>query len=392
MLSSAGSEEQALAAESEKKSQVAVRESELAFRSIFAQSAVGIAVIDSKEMKYLKVNDRYCKITGRTKPDLSAKFIEELTDECQLHETLQQVLKFYADGFQEFSFSGSFSREDGEHCRAKLTLTPAYFGSDQSLQHFVILQEIHDELQTIESANTGAAELRDGIVQGIPGACCFMDRDFTIRSVNHVFATQFGTDGFIGLPVEELIGSQVDLQRVEAELMEQGRVTFPLGKGESQASQFWILESAFLGTGDGVFWMAKGHDVSPAKRNSNSLGFEDNLSRLSKYAGIGYWILDLPNDRIQFSVGPRGIPQVAFAMGGTCYSDWLKQFATEEKKAWLTALQQALEINHEHERRDVTFEVAAAENPNSRQRRLTLQACERLAQGEMVFGIYRIEE
>jgi diguanylate cyclase (GGDEF)-like protein/PAS domain S-box-containing protein len=61
-----------------KRAELALRESEETFRAIFEQAAVGITVV-SPELRYLRVNDKFCEMLGYTRGELLAKSLPELT-------------------------------------------------------------------------------------------------------------------------------------------------------------------------------------------------------------------------------------------------------------------------------------------------------------------------
>lgn len=386
----------------ELESQVAVRESELAFRSIFSQSAVGIAIVDSHTQRYIKVNDCFCKMTGFEVDELEQQSLSELAEDCQIHETLLQVLRLHADDFREFSFSGMFKRDRREATRATLTLTPAYFGADRNIQHFVILQEEKSQSEELESFD--ANQILERLVNAFPTSCCVLDCEFLLSSANSIFARQFGIEATSRPTVEELIGDDTQTQNIVSEYCDKGTVSFDLSIGGRVQTQFWISESGLFGHGDRVLWLGQGpqtrSESQPANSNANG-----EISRAIRYLGNGYWQLNLANDRIQFSpcllddnesnLGNRlskedsAVEDSGIEASGLCYSEWLEQFPFDQKKEWLRALNKVLSTPEELDC-EVSFRLSK-ENQAQPMKGLKLRIVEQLNGGELVCGTFRFE-
>lgn len=376
----------------ELRAQNAVRESELAFRSIFAQSAIGIAILDSHAQRYVNVNDRYCEMTGLERHELERRSLNDLAQACQIHETLEQVLRLHADDFREFSFSGTFAQKCGASCQATLTLTPAYFGAGNQVQHFVILQE-ETEPVISRTDRYGEDSLRS-LLNALPLACGILDSEFVVVEANADFAEQFPED-CISLHAEQLIGENSLTQSVVRELNERGEASFSLTIGEVKLQQKWIAESGLFGQGGRVLWLGQ----LPA----NTEQFQPEVSkrkmvvaRLLRYLGTGYWQLHLAHDRIHFSPGLLGQKPLKMeemldeSESGICYSEWLDQFTLQQKKDWLAALQRVLNSDGH-----VDCEVSFALNDELGSipyRSLKLQLVEQLNGGEHVYGTFRFED
>src|SRR5882762_4498825 len=60
------------------ESAAALRESEEQFRVFFELAAMGAAQADVETGRLLRVNDRYCEITGYTRAELLAKTVRNL--------------------------------------------------------------------------------------------------------------------------------------------------------------------------------------------------------------------------------------------------------------------------------------------------------------------------
>lgn len=71
-----------------KRAELALRESEQTFRAIFDQAAVGITVV-SPDLRYLRVNDKFCEMLGYTRDELTSITVADLMTADTRDEALE---------------------------------------------------------------------------------------------------------------------------------------------------------------------------------------------------------------------------------------------------------------------------------------------------------------
>jgi PAS domain S-box-containing protein len=74
-----------------RKTEAALRESEQLFRTIFEQAAVGVALIDSKNGKFVRTNQKYADLIGYSDEELRQKTFVEIIHPQDLQEDLDNM-------------------------------------------------------------------------------------------------------------------------------------------------------------------------------------------------------------------------------------------------------------------------------------------------------------
>jgi PAS domain S-box-containing protein len=93
-------------------SQQALRENEELFRTIFSQSAIGIAQI-SEDGDYLQVNPRYCEITGYSESELLEKSFRDITYTEDLEEEAKLIDGLNIEKKKSYHLDKRITHKDG---------------------------------------------------------------------------------------------------------------------------------------------------------------------------------------------------------------------------------------------------------------------------------------
>ncbi len=97
------------------------RESEERFRSIFEQAAVGIIHVDSNG-QFLKVNKRFCEITGYTEQELLGSTFKDITHPDDLNMQIQARKRVLDGETASYRIEKRYIRKDGKIIWAILTV------------------------------------------------------------------------------------------------------------------------------------------------------------------------------------------------------------------------------------------------------------------------------
>lgn len=95
-----------------KRAEEALRESEQRFRSVFEQSTGGIAQVDLQG-RFVLVNDRYCEIVGRSREELLALRMQDLTHPEDVTHNVSLFGEAVAGRIPGFTIEKRYLRPDG---------------------------------------------------------------------------------------------------------------------------------------------------------------------------------------------------------------------------------------------------------------------------------------
>ena len=95
------------------KAEEALRESEERFRAFFESAAVGAAEADPETRRFLRVNDRFCEITGYSREELSSKTVHDLTHPDDQEQDARQFERAKRGEVKEHSIIKRYVHKDG---------------------------------------------------------------------------------------------------------------------------------------------------------------------------------------------------------------------------------------------------------------------------------------
>ncbi len=108
-----------------KRAEEALRASEERYRAVFEQSGVGMTHV-GKDGHFLRVNQKYCKITGYSSEELAAMSIADVTYPPDVAEETLLVKRLIAGEITAFSREKRYVKKDSAIVWVNLTVTPIY--------------------------------------------------------------------------------------------------------------------------------------------------------------------------------------------------------------------------------------------------------------------------
>jgi diguanylate cyclase (GGDEF)-like protein/PAS domain S-box-containing protein len=163
-----------------KRAELALRESEETFRAIFEQAAVGITVV-SPELRYLRVNDKFCEMLGYTRDELLSMSLPELTAPEERDEAIDYRRRLLAGSVPGHELrERQLVRKDGSRIWIALA-TSLVRAEDGAPRYFV------SAVQDVSEAKRAAAALRESeerfrhlahydVLTNLPNRALFYDR------------------------------------------------------------------------------------------------------------------------------------------------------------------------------------------------------------------------
>ncbi len=136
----------------------AFRESEELYRSTFDLAAVGIAHV-SPDGRWLRVNDKLCKIVGYSQEELLKIKFQDITHPDDLPADLVETEKIITGALKTFSMEKRYIRKDGSLVWIHLTGSGAR-DEDGQLKHFIsVIEDISARRQAEEALRESQAQL-----------------------------------------------------------------------------------------------------------------------------------------------------------------------------------------------------------------------------------------
>ena len=115
--------------------------SERRFRTVFEQAAVGVALVDSPTGRFLRVNQRYADIVGRTPAEMCSLTFQEMTHPEDLPADLVNLGRLKTGETASYSLEKRYLKRDGAAVWVNLTVSPMTPGKP-SHNHIAIVEDI----------------------------------------------------------------------------------------------------------------------------------------------------------------------------------------------------------------------------------------------------------
>ncbi|WP_190303510.1 PAS domain S-box protein [Pseudanabaena sp. UWO311] len=131
-----------------KKSEEALRESEMRFRSVFDNAAVGISVA-ALEGKHLAVNQSLCQMLGYTENELQVLTFQEITHPDDLEIDLYHYQKLLSNEIDSFHIEKRFRHKNGQFIWGLMSVSIVRDPENQPMYDIALIQNIN-ELKTTQ--------------------------------------------------------------------------------------------------------------------------------------------------------------------------------------------------------------------------------------------------
>ncbi len=119
--------------------------SELKYKTIFDQAAIGIVYVDSKSGNIIEANSRFAKMLGFSTTELEGRNFQELTHEDDISQNigfLQDLREGKIDGFE---MEKRYFSRDGKVIWANLTVVRQDEPDQESVTHIAVVEDITQE-------------------------------------------------------------------------------------------------------------------------------------------------------------------------------------------------------------------------------------------------------
>lgn len=127
-----------------KHAETALMESEQKLQSIFDQAPLGMALVDSTNGEYRKVNTQFCKITGYAEHELIGTPYHRITHPEDIPHDLKNFERLQFDNAAEFQIEKRYIRKDRTVVWVCLTCVPLWQAHAEARQHIAMIEDITD--------------------------------------------------------------------------------------------------------------------------------------------------------------------------------------------------------------------------------------------------------
>jgi PAS domain S-box-containing protein len=202
--------------------ETALMESEVRFRTMFNESPLGIAVIDSITGQIYSVNPKFASIAGRTTEAMKHIDWMSITHPDDVQDSLDNMALMTAGKIPGFSMDKRYLRPDGSIIWINMTIAPLSVGVEVSPHHLCMIDDITERKQA-EEEQARVKALFKAIFGSIPDALIYADINREIISINDAFSSVFG------FTMDDLAGKKTSFFYESVEEYErQGRIRFNL--------------------------------------------------------------------------------------------------------------------------------------------------------------------
>ncbi|HWQ21910.1 MAG TPA: PAS domain S-box protein [Clostridia bacterium] len=142
-------------------SYTALIRSEMEFRALAGQAAVGITETETATGRYLFVNQRFADIVGYSCDELLTMSFHELTDPDDLAEDLGYMDRLVKGDLHEYSMEKRYRRRDGTPIWVSLTVSPLWLEGESPRCVIGIVEDITERKRAEDALRESERKLRE---------------------------------------------------------------------------------------------------------------------------------------------------------------------------------------------------------------------------------------
>ncbi len=146
-----------------------LRESEDRFRTVFEQSPLGIAVIDSLDGRILEANPMYAAIVGRSREQLAAIDWQAITHPDDVRADLDNMAELNSGRIPGFNMRKRYLRPDGTAVWVGMTVAPMRQAEGGRRRHLCMVEDITEREKAQRSLLDEEQKFRGLIEQSLVG-------------------------------------------------------------------------------------------------------------------------------------------------------------------------------------------------------------------------------
>jgi PAS domain S-box-containing protein len=145
-----------------KRAEEALRESEERFRTLFEQASVGVALVETKTGRYIRINQKYCDFLGYTIEEMLHRTFQDITHPDDTQPNVDNNASLIAGTTREFSIEKRYVRKDGAVVWGNLTTSPLWKPGTEpdTYFHIAVVEDITERKRVEEALRESDGNLR----------------------------------------------------------------------------------------------------------------------------------------------------------------------------------------------------------------------------------------
>jgi PAS domain S-box-containing protein len=158
-----------------KRTEDAIREAELRYRTIFKQAGAGVAQIESRTGRFVQVNRQYCEIVGLTEAEMLATTFGAITHPDDLERNFENRKRLLSGEISSFTMEKRYVRKDGSIVWVNMNVAPLWRPGEMPVHHIAIVQDITERKRAEEALRRNERQLRT-VLDALPVGVWFTDQ------------------------------------------------------------------------------------------------------------------------------------------------------------------------------------------------------------------------
>lgn len=169
----------------------ALRESEQRFRALFDQAGVGVAQIDTRTGRFVRINQKFCDILGYSREQMEQSDFQTLThpDDLAVSQSVMEALK--AGKIRETTLEKRYLRKDGSLVWVNLTVAAMCAPGEKPDFHVTVAEDITERKRAVDTIRDRETFI-SGILGSISDSLFTLDKDWRYTFVNDDFVHRTG--------------------------------------------------------------------------------------------------------------------------------------------------------------------------------------------------------
>lgn len=141
--------------------------SEIKFKTIFEQAALGIANVDRTSGKFIEINEKFCELLGYSESEMKNKNFQSITHPEDLDKDLESIKKISSGLIEQYSLEKRYFTKEGKIIWVNLTVTPLYNNTEDF--SFISIVEDITERKNAEKIILTSQQRIESLINTIDG-------------------------------------------------------------------------------------------------------------------------------------------------------------------------------------------------------------------------------
>ncbi len=156
--------------------------SELKFRTIFNQAAIGMVRVETTTGRFLETNKRYRELCGYTSAELSHMSFRDISDPSEISGNEKLMSQLLIGELREYSLEKRLIQKSGKILWIKLSVSPLWKKNSSGTTHIAIIEDITERVMAQEELMQKEKRYRALVENGAEVVTIFSKEGWTLYS------------------------------------------------------------------------------------------------------------------------------------------------------------------------------------------------------------------